>query len=133
MNDYRPPWIIAFLLASLKSSLILIWGGGLLWYGMSLGDLPLFGNESIGHYSFHIMGAIFIVLGLGGFAYNITKLRAPTKAEDKLTEATEVTFDADAAIARYLASKAEPDAHQPPAPNLASTRPVFGRKSTNTL
>lgn len=133
MNEYRPPWIVAFLISSLKSSLILIWGGALLWYGLSLGDMPLSDGEPVGHYSFHIMGAIFIVLGLCGFAYNIIKLRAPTKAEDKLTEAVDVTFDADAAMARYLASREQPEASHPPVPSSAATRPVFGRKSADPL
>jgi hypothetical protein len=131
MNDYRPPWILAFLQASLRSSLLFIWGGALLWYGMSLGDLPLTRSSPVGHYSFHVMGAIFIVLALCGFAYNMAKLRAPTKAADRPTEAGEIEFDADAAIARYLSNReAEADLTQPPPQGPSVTRPVFGRKST---
>ncbi len=133
MDDYRPPWIISFLIASLKSSLILIWGGGFLWYGMSLGEFQNDGSNIVDHYSFHIMGAIFIILGLCGFAYNLLKLRAPTKASDKLTEAGEVTFDPDAAIANYLASKKAGGTDLNIDAESIVTRPVFGRKSSNSL
>lgn len=133
MNDDRPPWIIAFLRAGLGSSFAIVWGGALLWYGMSL-DPSFMTSESqpVGGYSFHIMGAILIGLGLMGFAYQLIKLRAPTPARDKIAEAQagDVTFDADAAIARYLAAKADKVDVEPPVPGSAAARPVFGRKQT---
>jgi len=131
MNDYRPHWIVALLQAGLGSSIAIVWGGALLWYGMSLDpSIMTSDSEPVGGYSFHIMGAIFIGCGLIGFAYKLMKLRAPTPARDKLTEPGEVTFDADAAIARYLATKKDPGDLTPPAQSSAATRAVFGRKQS---
>lgn len=129
MNDYRLPWILTLLRAALGSSFAIIWGGALLWYGMSL-DPSIMTSKSqpVGGYSFHIMGAILIGIGLLGFGYKVMKLRAPTPARDKLTEPGDVTFDADAAIARYLASKKDTADLASPEPQSAATRPVFGRK-----
>lgn len=131
MNDYRPPWILTLLRAALGSAFAIIWGGALLWYGMSL-DPSIMTSESqpVGGYSFHIMGAILIGIGLLGFGYKVMKLRAPTPKRDKLTEEGEVTFDADAAIARYLASRQDPSDLTPPPAQSAAARPVFGRKQS---
>ena len=132
MNDYRPSWLVAFLRASLGSSLSIAWGGGLLWYGMSVdASFGISQSKPIDVYSFHIMGAILIGIGMLGFAYQLIKLRAPTPARDRITEPGsepgDATFDADAALARYLATKQDRTDVAPPA-DSAAARPVFGRK-----
>lgn len=117
MSEIRTPWLVAFLISSVRSSLALIFGGGFLWYGISLGDMPLSPRQPIGQYSFHIGGAIFIAAGLSGFVYNLMRLRVPKKAKDDVGEVGGNAFDADAALAHYMANR-EADSGVKPSENI---------------
>jgi hypothetical protein len=125
MIDYRPSRLFAFVAASTKSFTALLLGGGFLWYGLTFGDMPFSPRQPIGHYSFHIGGAIFIAAGLLSFAYNFLKSSRPSGTKGKLSEGDDGGFDADAALEHYLASRNGPETK----PSPSNGRPVFGKKN----
>jgi hypothetical protein len=131
MNNNRTPWLLTLFIASARSALSLAIGGAFLLYGMSLEDQGM-GAISTDIFSFHIMGAIFICLGLAGFAWNIMKGRSKVSTQDQTAEARSSGYDADDAIARYLSSKQQNEDVAVPAPpqNAQTARPIFGRKSS---
>ena len=78
-----------------------------------------------------LLPSIMIVLlpTLLWFIYDRWKQHAPTKPKDRVTEPADMTFDADAALARYLAGKkpqTSPEAGEQQ--DQRQTRPVFGAK-----
>jgi len=128
MTDHRPSRLFAFVVACTKSFAALMLGGGFLWYGLTFGDMPFAPRQPIGHYSFHIGGAILIAAGLLSFAYNFLKSSGPTGTKRKLSEDADVPFDADAALEQYLASRNDPETK----PSSSNGRPVFGKRTNDT-
>lgn len=126
-------WKGASLLFSLLGGLfVLAWAGGLIWHGRTLLGT---GVPELDKAGFTLVGfGMFLLVPLGiNIVFRIMKARAPAKRSERPTEPEEVTFDADAAMARYLARKAEGGAApgsagsaQPIAP--PAQRPVFGRR-----
>jgi hypothetical protein len=104
---------------------LLAWAGGLIWYGSRLLS---FGGGQIGMGGFSMVATGMVLLApmTIGIVYKMMKLRAPALRSERPAQAEEVTFDADAAIERYLRTKQARAAGSVPPP--ASARPVFGRR-----
>ena len=130
---------------SLKSAVGLIrvlvpvlYCGGLLYYFFDIGDGSLEGVEAIG------LGPTMIGLGAIGLLFCVPLIlkimrivsgpRSPGSGPDKPVDDDKTGFDADAAIARYLAQRSVEAAPNAPAtrparPSGGSTpRPGFGRR-----
>jgi hypothetical protein len=127
MKDDRHPLPVAILIALLRASPMLAWGGAMLWWGMRYDGPPIPG-QGVGPYSFHLFGALLIGIALIGVAIIVMRARAPRKRADRIIESEEQVFDADAAIQNYLASKKEADLAQAPKARELAARPVFGRR-----
>ncbi len=107
---------------------VLAWAGGLIWYGWDLLSTsePHFQN---GGFTLVACGMLLLVPTVVGLVYSLLKSRAPAKRSERPTEPAEVTFDPDAAIARYLALKKTQGATFAEVQReAASARPVFGRR-----
>jgi|KBSMisStandDraft_5_1062788.scaffolds.fasta_scaffold636664_1 hypothetical protein len=109
--------------------------GGLLYYFFDIGDGSLEGVEAVG------LGPTMIGLGAVGLLFCVPLIlkimrlvsgpRSPGSGPDKPADDEGSGFDADAAIARYMAQRSVEAAPSTPAarPSSGSTpRPGFGRR-----
>src|SRR6187551_3330407 len=103
MKDDRRSLPAAIVIALLRASPLLAWGGFMLWQGWQT-EGALMPGQGIGPYSFHIFGSILICGALLGVAVIVMRARAPRKQADRIIESEDAVFDADAAIENYLAS-----------------------------
>jgi len=126
MADHRTPFALAFVKGLLGSSLLFAWGGALIWWA---GE-PIPGDPELEMQRFSLIatGMVLIALGVIGMLYSILKSRAPTRQKDRPTEAAEMVFDPDAAMARYLAQRQPDAAAGAPENSELPVRPVFGRR-----
>ena len=128
MNDDRRPLPLAILVALLRASPLLLWGGGMLWWGMKVTPGPVDARHAIDAYSFHIFGALLLCVALVGVAIIVMRSQAPRKREDRIVESEELVFDPDAAIANYLASRPQAGSVESAQAAVRPPRPVFGRR-----
>lgn len=105
-------------------------GVGLWWISIGLGihDLGDIGSpgDAMGPL---IFGAVAVCGGLFGIVRAVMTAMAPTPRDERAPEGSDtLTFDADAAIERYLAQKNSGEEPFPVENVPRASRPVFGRK-----
>lgn len=126
MED-RPNLALAAIKALLFTAPLFAWGGMLLWFA---GPVEASMSDS-GPFSLWVSGMLIVFAGVAGIIYQVMKARAPFRQRDRITEADQVTFDADAAIQNYLASQHRH--RDDPRPASPASRPVFGKKPGDVL
>jgi hypothetical protein len=128
MTTSKTPLFIAVPKALLTSLFGLTWGGGLFWAGGGFSSSDLYADS--GYFSLRAMGAVIAFIAFCGFLYQIMKMRAPEKPGDRPTEAGETSFDVEAALSNYMASRPSDtlDIQSGARPQMAE-RKVFGRRS----
>ena len=119
---------MSWLVRGLIGLVVLVWAGGMIWYGKGLLSWDGDGHAQMGGFSMVATGMLLLVPTFAGIIYNVMKVRAPAKRSERPTEPEELVFDADAAIQRYLAAKKDAPAAEPAPMRPVSERPVFGRR-----
>ena len=125
--EARPNLAWAAIKPLLFTAPLFAWGGMLLWFAGPVED----SMTDSGPFSLWVCGTLIVFAGVAGLIYQLMKARAPLRQRDRITEANETTFDADAAIENYLAAQRRPG-DGPPAASSAP-RPVFGKKPGDIL
>lgn len=110
----------------------LAWGGGLFWAGGGFSSAEYYVDKD--YFSLRLMGVLIALVAVSGFIFQVMKQRAPERLKDKPTEAGEVSFDVDAALANYLSTRpGKPlDTRSTPAPQITD-RKVFGRRGADDV
>ncbi len=113
--------------ALFMASFGLVWGGGLFWAGGGFSSSDVYADTDF--FSLRGMGAVIAFIAVCGFIFQVLKMRAPERAKDRPTEAGEISFDVDAALANYMARRpAETlDVKAEPRPQPVE-RKVFGKR-----
>jgi hypothetical protein len=103
--------------------------GYFLWMGQTISDN---GGSKIDSFGPYVFAALMGTSALLGAVFWLMKSRAPRKQDIRIgaldDEAGDTTFDADAAIARYLEEKASAEPAASPRAVPAKSPPVFGKR-----
>jgi hypothetical protein len=120
------PFAVTLLIGSLRFIPVVAAGAFFIYWGLGV---QKYDERGVDSFSLIAWGAMLLFGGLFGLMFYVMKRRAPARADERLTEADDVTFDVDAAMERYLAERGPGSTDAPPANVINPPRPVFGRKA----